>query len=546
MEITLNLRQKCDFEMIVNGGFKPLKGFLKEKDYLSVCQKMRLSNGELWTIPITLPINAEQANTLKHYSQVVLKDLTGLPLGKLLIDSDSIFSYDWKKEARNVFGSDDVNHPYTSILKEQWENGYTFYLGGEIIDGVIPKHYDFLEYRLTPQIVREQVKDKNMVGFQTRNPMHCSHVELAKYALNQLDDNAILFLNPVVGITQDCDIDYHTRVRCYLEVLKHFPKDRLIFSLLPLSMRMAGPREAVWHALIRKNFGCTHFAVGRDHAGPSYKKSDGTDFYGPYDAQELLATYQEEIGITMIKSQMIVYCLNKETNEGRYCTVNDKKENEMVMNISGTQQRELLNNGGEIPEWFSYPEVVKILREEFPLLNQRGLCIYLVGLSGSGKTTLAQALIQKFKELLPTRKVTYLDGDIVRTHLSKGLGFSKEDRSTNIRRIGYVSSEVVKHNGLCLVANIAPFIEDRKYNKNLISKNGNYFQIWVNTTLEECEKRDVKGLYKLAREGKIKQFTGISDPFEEPNESDLIIDGNQDINNLIDLIISNLKEKKYL
>jgi sulfate adenylyltransferase len=546
MEITLNLRQKCDFEMIVNGGFKPLKGFLKEKDYLSVCQKMRLNSGELWTIPITLPINAKQVETLKNYSQVILKDETGLPLGKLLIDSDSIFSYDWKEEARNVFGSDDVNHPYTSILKEQWENGYIFYLGGEIIEGVIPKHYDFLEYRLTPQIVREQVKDRNMVGFQTRNPMHCSHVELAKYALNQLDDNAILFLNPVVGITQDCDIDYHTRVRCYLEVLKHFPKDRLIFSLLPLSMRMAGPREAVWHALIRKNFGCTHFVVGRDHAGPSYKKPDGTDFYGPYDAQELLATYQEEIGITMIKSQMIVYCLNKETNEGRYCTVNDKKENEMVMNISGTQQRELLNNGGEIPEWFSYPEVVKILREEFPLLNQRGLCIYLVGLSGSGKTTLAQALIQKFKELLPTRKVTYLDGDIVRTHLSKGLGFSKEDRSTNIRRIGYVSSEVVKHNGLCLVANIAPFIEDRKYNKNLISKNGNYFQIWVNTTLEECEKRDVKGLYKLAREGKIKQFTGISDPFEEPNESDLIIDGNQDINNLIDLIISNLKEKKYL
>jgi len=547
MEIQLNLRQKCDYEMIVNGGFKPLKGFLNKKDYHSVCQNMRLSDGSLWPIPITLAITEEQANTFQHYDHILLKDETGLPLGKLTVNEDSIFKYNWKDEAKHVFGSDDDNHPYTKILKEQYESGKTYYLGGEFVDAVLPKHYDFLNYRLTTEQVKEKVNGRQMVGFQTRNPMHRSHIELAKYAQSQLNDEGILFLNPVIGVTQDCDIDYHTRVRCYLEILKYFPQDRLVFSLLPLSMRMAGPREAVWHALVRKNYGCSHFAVGRDHAGPSYKKKDGESFYGPYDAQELLAKYQDEIGIKMIKSEWIVYCVNKLTGEGRYSIISKvDKENENIMNISGTQQRELLQSGGEIPDWFSYPEVVKVLQEEYPPLDKRGLAIYLVGLSGSGKTTIAQGLIEKFKEVLPHRKVTYLDGDIVRNHLSKGLGFSREDRSVNVRRIGYVTSEIVKHGGVVIIANIAPYLDDRTYNRELISSNGNYFQIWVNTSLEECEKRDVKGLYKLAREGKIKQFTGISDPFEEPSESELIISGNEDLTETVNNIVSELKKKELI
>lgn len=547
MEIQLNLRQKCDYEMIVNGGFKPLKGFLNKKDYHSVCQKMRLSDGSLWPIPITLAITEEQAQTFKDSDYVLLKDETGLPLGKLKVTKDSVYQYDWKEEAKCVFGTDDDNHPYTKILKDQFNSGKTWYLGGNFEEAVLPKHYDFLNYRLTTEQVKEKSQGKEMAGFQTRNPMHRSHIELAKYAQSQLDDKGILFLNPVVGVTQDCDVNYHTRVRCYLEILKYFPKDKLIFSLLPLSMRMAGPREAVWHALVRKNYGCTHFAVGRDHAGPSYKKKDGESFFGPYDAQELLAKHQEEIGIKMIKSEWIVYSVNKETQEGRYSIISQvDKEKEEIKMISGTQQRELLRTGGDIPDWFSYPEVVSVLREEYPPLNKRGLAIYLVGLSGSGKTTLARGLIERFKEILPQRKVTYLDGDIVRTHLSKGLGFSKEDRSTNVRRIGYVTSEVVKHGGVAIVANIAPYLDDRNYNREMISANGNYFQIWVDTTLTECERRDVKGLYKLAREGIIKQFTGISDPFEEPSESELVVSGENDLTETINNIVTELKTRELI
>lgn len=547
MEIQLNLRQICDYEMIVNGGFKPLKGFLNKKDYHSVCQKMRLSDGSLWPIPITLAITEEQAQTFKDSDYVLLKDETGLPLGKLKVNEDSIYQYDWKEEAKCVFGTDDDNHPYTKILKDQFNSGKTWYLGGDLVETVLPKHYDFLNYRLTADQVKQKALGKEMAGFQTRNPMHRSHIELAKYTQSQLDDEGILFLNPVVGVTQDCDVNYHTRVRCYLEILKYFPQDRIIFSLLPLSMRMAGPREAVWHALVRKNYGCTHFAVGRDHAGPSYKKKDGESFFGPYDAQELLAKHQEEIGIKMIKSEWIVYSVNKETQEGRYSIISQvDKEKEEIKMISGTQQRELLRTGGDIPDWFSYPEVVSVLREEYPPLNKRGLAIYLVGLSGSGKTTLARGLIERFKEILPTRKITYLDGDIVRNHLSKGLGFSKEDRSTNVRRIGYVTSEVVKHGGVVIVANIAPYLDDRNYNREMISANGNYFQIWVDTTLTECERRDVKGLYKLAREGIIKQFTGISDPFEEPSESELVVSGENDLTETINNIVTELKIRELI
>lgn len=549
--ITLNDRLKCDLEMIINQGFNPLRGFLNKNDYQSVLKNMTLTTGELWPMPITLPITAEQAGLLKHQDTVILKDITGLPLAEMDISSsNSIFPYSWNEEATAVFGCDDDNHPYTNILKTQWEEGNIYYIGGPIKQlRPIPK-YDFENYRLTPQETKQYFKDNGwtkVIGFQTRNPMHRSHYELTKYALNIAGEDAKILLHPVVGVTQPGDVNYHTRVRCYIELLNYYSENTAKLSLLPLSMRMAGPREAVWHAIIRKNYGCTHFVVGRDHAGPSFKKKNGESFFGPYDAQDLLMKHAEQIGIQVITSKLIVYATPKDSSLSPIYTPIDQVDSDKynIHQISGTQQRNMLANGEELPEWFTFPEVYKILRDEFKLPHQKGLCLYFVGLSGSGKTTLAKFVENKIRELYPTKQITYLDGDIVRTNLSKGLGFTKTDRSLNVRRIGYVASLVVKHDGICITANIAPYLEDRKVNYELIKENGNMVQIWINTPLSECENRDIKGLYKLARSGVIKQFTGISDPFEEPTESDIILDGTQDLEVLAKQVIDYLKEKKY-
>lgn len=551
--ITLNKRQLCDYELIVNGGFSPLKGFMTKGDYINCIENMRLLNNKLWTMPITLCISEDDVQRIDKSNKIILKHETGLPLAIMDISSnDSIYKPDIENECIKIYGSYDDNHPYVNILNNYLKDGLIYNLGGNILEYTIPPNYDFKDLRLSPKETKSFFKNNNwnkIIGFQTRNPMHRSHYELTKYALNQAGENSKVLIHPVIGVTQECDINYHIRVKCYKKLIKYYPENTALLSLLPLSMRMAGPREAVWHAIIRKNYGCTHFVVGRDHAGPSYKRKDGLDFYGHYDAQNLLLKFADEIGITPIISKLIVYAIPKnETNimNGIYSSI-DKvdKEKFNVMRISGTQQREMLNNGDDIPEWFSFPDIIKELKNNYKNTYNQGFCLYLVGLSGSGKTTISNHIISKLKELT-NRKITYLDGDIVRRNLSKGLGFSKEDRTTNVRRIGFVCSEIVKHGGIVVAANIAPYEDDRIYNRNIISANGNYIEIFVNTSLDVCEKRDVKGLYKLARKGIIKNFTGISDPFETPNLSEIVIDGSQNLDININKIIDYLKNNKFI
>jgi sulfate adenylyltransferase len=551
--ITLNKKQACDFELLVNGGFDPLTGFLNETDYKSVVEKMRLGNGKLWSMPITLCINGAQKTELQHSNFVVLKHETGLPLGIMDIsDSKAIYKPDITKEAVKVYGADDKNHPYVKILYGYLDDGFIYNIGGPIVDFKLPPHYDFKQHRMTPAQTKKYFKENGwnkVVGFQTRNPMHRSHYELTRYAMKMGGEDCKLLLHPVVGITQDCDINYHTRVKCYKALMEYYEKDSALLSLLPLSMRMAGPREAVWHAQIRKNYGCTHFVVGRDHAGPSYKKQDGKDFYGAYDAQDLLMEHAKEIGIQVITSKLIVYALpkgEKDEMKGKYLAIDGVDDDTMdVKTISGTQQREMLAKGQQIPEWFTFPKVSKILKDTFKGTKQKGFCLYFVGLSGCGKSTIANFTIAKLQELT-NRTITYLDGDIVRLHLSLGLGFSPKDRSINIRRIGFVSSEVVKHGGVAIAANIAPFENDRLANRDLISENGEYIEIFVNSPISTCEKRDVKGLYKLARDGVIKEFTGISSPFELPSKCELILDGLLPLEQNVDNIVKYLRGKELI
>tara|TARA_B100000886_G_scaffold336968_1_gene296760 strand:+ start:4039 stop:5730 length:1692 start_codon:yes stop_codon:yes gene_type:complete len=546
--ITLNKRQICDFELLVNGGFSPLNGFLEKKDYDSCVSKMRLLDDSLWAMPITLSINEKQRDELKHSNYVVLKHDTGLPLGLMNIsDPDSIYEYDLQKECENVYGSYDDNHPYVKILKESYESGNRFYIGGKIEEFKLPPHYDFVTDRMTPKQTKEYFRENGwskIVGFQTRNPMHRSHYELTKYALKVAGSYGRLFLNPVVGITQDCDINYHTRVKCYKKLMQYYEKDTAMLCLLPLTMRMAGPREAVWHAQIRKNYGCTHFVVGRDHAGPSYKKKNGHDFYGPYDAQDLLMKHADEIGIVPIVSKMIVYALPHEEHDemkGEYMPIDEVDENKhKVMKISGTQQREMLRKGEKIPDWFTFSAVEEELKKSYKPLNEQGFTLYFVGLSGCGKSTIANFVMAKLNEYT-NRKMSYLDGDIVRLNLSQGLGFSEKDRSINVRRIGFCCAEITKHGGIAVAANIAPFKEDRIYNREKISSEGHYIEIFVDTSLDNCEKRDVKGLYKLARKGVIKEFTGITSRFDKPENVELVLSDKNTIEQNVNLVIDYLK-----
>lgn len=512
--IVLDEKTLCDLECILGGYFSPLTTFMGENDWWNVCQNLSLENETFFPLPVTLAVDPESCNI---GDEITLVDSTLYPIAKMVVEE--MYEPDINWECLQAYGSNDDNHPYVAYKMT--------HIGKVYVSGPLTKindvrHYDYKDLRMTPSEVNSLLSEYtqegvSVVGFQTRNPMHRAHYELTKYALSKTEDeNAVLFLNPVVGETQSVDINYQIRVNCYKEILQHYD-NKVVLSLLPLAMRMAGPREACLHAVIRKNYGCTHFVVGRDHAGPSFKTKTGDSFYGPYDAQHMLFKYARKIGIEPIVSKMIVYNESK----GVYQPIDEVPEGDNVLQLSGTEVRRRLKSGEEIPEWFSYPNVVSILQKSAQKGN--GVCYYFVGLSGSGKTTFANMLYALIKSIEPSRPVTILDGDVVRQNLSKGLGFTKEDRSTNVRRIGYVASEIVRHGGTVICANIAPYDEDRLNNRKLIEQYGKYCEIFVDTPLEVCEKRDVKGLYKLAREGKIKQFTGISDPFEEPTKADVVI-----------------------
>ena len=534
---TLNDRQICDLEMILNGGFSPLTGFLNESDYNSVLENMRLQDGTIWPIPITLDVTEEFAEAINKSDEIALKDKEGFTIA--VMSAESIWAPDKKAEAEKVIITTDDSHPAVNYLINE---SNPVYVGGPIKGLMLPKQYDYTDLRQTPAQVRELFEKNgwdNVVAFQTRNPMHRAHVELTIRAAEEHD--AKILIHPVVGLTKPGDVDHYTRVRCYQHVLPKYTDDSAMLSLLPLAMRMAGPREALWHAIIRKNYGCNMFIVGRDHASPGAGK-DGQPFYGPYDAQDLLKEHEKELGIKMVPFQLMVYVPSKDA----YVPKDELEENEEFNMISGTDLRDRLRNDEEIPEWFSYPEVVAELRRFRPALDKRGFTVFFTGLSGSGKSTLANGLLVKLMED-GRRPVTLLDGDIVRTHLSSELGFSQEHRKLNVRRIGFVASEITKNGGIALCAPIAPYQSDRRFNRELISPLGGFIEVYVDTSLAVCEERDVKGLYALAREGKLKQFTGIDDPYEEPENPEIeITSAGVAPEILVDEIISKIKEMGYV
>ncbi len=501
--VQISARSLCDLELLATGAFSPLDRFMRKADYERVLTEMRLTDGTLFPIPVTLPVEESALPTWGE--QITLCDARNNTLAIMQIEE--VYHYDPQREARLVLGTTDPRHP---LISEMVRWGKVYVSGAiKVID--LPRYYDFVDLRRTPAQVRailEEMGYANVVAFQTRNPMHRIHEELTKRAAEEV--NGSLLIHPVVGMTKPGDVDHYTRVRVYRALVENYydPKKTLL-SLLPLAMRMAGPREALWHAIIRRNYGANHFIIGRDHAGPG-NDSQGRPFYGPYEAQAMLTQYSDEVGVKPIEFKALVYL----ADEDRYEEQNKVPEDAKIYEISGTQVREdYLAKGIPLPEWFTRKETSEILQQMYPPRHKQGFCIWFTGLSGSGKSTTAEVLTSLLLER--GKQITVLDGDVVRTHLSKGLGFSREDRDTNILRIGFVAGEIARHGGAVICAAISPYRSTRNEARKMVGED-RFIEVFVDTPIEVCEQRDVKGLYARARRGQISGFTGVDDPYEAP------------------------------
>ncbi len=531
--LQISLRNVCDLELMAVGGFSPLQHFMSEEDYLSVLETMRLASGVLFPLPVTLSVGKD-AN-LKLDGEIALADQNNNLLAVMRVEE--IYEWNREREARSAYGTTDERHPMVAEMNRLGELN----VSGELRVIALPNHRDFTDLRFTPLEVRERLNQldyKNVVAFQTRNPLHRAHEEMTKRAAESV--GGALLLHPVVGMTKPGDIDHFTRVRGYRALAnRYYDSRQTLLALLPLAMRMAGPREALWHAIIRRNYGANHFIVGRDHASPG-NDSNNKPFYGTFDAQELVGKHSDEIGVKLVAFEEMIYL----PDEARY-EETSKAAGRKTFTLSGTEVREnYLYQGRALPDWFTRPEIGAILQQAHPPRERQGFCIWFTGLSGAGKSTTADALIIKLLE--HGRQTTVLDGDVVRTHLSQGLGFSKEDRDINIRRIGFVASEIVRHGGAVVCAAVSPYRATRNECRAMVGDN-QFIEVFVDTPLETCEERDTKGMYALAREGKIKNFTGIDDPYEAPQHPEITINTTtHSVEENVDKIFSVLINKGFV
>lgn len=534
--LTLNQRQLCDLELLMNGGFAPLKTFLNRQDYDRVVNEMRLSDGTLWPIPVVLDIQKKNLETIQKGKTISLKDQEGYVLA--LLEVDEIWQPNKELEAEKVYGTTDTAQPGVHYLLNRVGE---YYISGKLTKLQPQRHFDFVDLRKTPDELKNYFKEngiEKVIAFQTRSPMHRPHFELTMRAA--IDADAHLLIHPIIGMTKPGDIDYFTRVKCYKKILDYYPEGTTTLNLLPLAMRMAGPREALWNAIIQKNYGCTHFIMRRNHKG--LDKDNAKRFYPSNAAQELVQTYAKEIGIVVISFKKIAYV--EEDNQYQY--VDEMSSDKKGLTLSSTQFIKLLNEGEDIPEWYSFSEVIQELRKVYPPRSKQGFTLFFTGLSGSGKSTIANAVAAKLLEL-QDRPITMLDGDVIRHHLSSELGFSKEHRSINVRRVGFVSSEITKNRGIAICPMIAPYEIDRKYNRELVSTVGNFIEIYVSTPVDVCADRDTKGLYELAKQGKITGFTGVNDPYEAPLNPEIAIDTSAySLEEAVEIILSYLRQVKHI
>ncbi|MCD4744341.1 MAG: bifunctional sulfate adenylyltransferase/adenylylsulfate kinase [Desulfobacteraceae bacterium] len=513
-DVIFNDRQICDFELLVTGVYSPLRGFMTQTDYEAVLDRMSLTTNELWPVPICLDIHESLAVTLETGQSVVLRDQEGFLLG--VMNVEDIWPVEIEKEALAIYGTIDKSHPGVNYL---FNKSGKYYIGGRIEALSLPIHPDFRQIRMTPSEVRNIYKRlgwKRVVGFQTGQPLHRPQFEMTIQAMKKAKANLLLL--PVTGVAKPGDFDHYTRMRCYRKVSKYYPPDSFVLNLLPLAMRMAGPRDAILHMIMGKNFGCTHFVIGHDHASPG-KDSKGKKFYKYNDATLLSEKLSKEIGVNVVPFEKMVYV----PFEDEYEVASKVRDNQESIFLSGTDISKRIRSGKKIPEWASFPEVVEELQKSYPMPAKQGFTIFFTGLSGAGKSTIAKVLYSRFLEM-GTRPVSLLDGDIVRRNLSSELNFSKEHRDINVKRIGFVAAEITKNRGIAICAPIAPYERTRSDIRSSIETHGGFFEVHISTPISQCEKRDRKGMYAKARAGLLKGFTGVDDPYETPKNPELRID----------------------
>lgn len=518
--LTLSQRQICDLELLVTGALSPLSGFMNQNDYDSVINNTTLEDGTVWPLPYCLDLTVEQADSINIGDKIALHDAEGFMPAVLTVESK--WTPDKQKEAENIYGTVDTKHPGVDYLLNVAGD---VYIGGKIDAVQLPSQYDFETLRFTPVELRQhfdQLGWRSIVAFHTSKPMHAVHYEMTMRAAREA--NANILIHPVIGMGKPGDLHYYSRVHCYEAIIEHYPKSLVSLALTPIAMRMAGPREALMNAIIRQNYGCSHYIVGTEHAAPPNVRESGKRFYATGAAQEYVNQYKDDIEIEVININEL--CYNEESDQFiSKLTPNTAGDNLSCSyeNFSHNRIISALLKEEEIPHWVTYPNVLKALQQSYPPRSKRGLTLFFTGLSGSGKSTLARIIHAKFIEE-GNRSVTLLDGDVVRLNLSSELGFSKKDRNTNVGRIGYVASEITKNRGVAICAPIAPYKEIRREVRNKIEEYGAFIEIHVATSLEECEKRDRKGLYEKARKGIIPEFTGISDPYDIPENPEIRID----------------------
>ncbi|MGK0441766.1 MAG: sulfate adenylyltransferase [Pseudohongiellaceae bacterium] len=529
----LTKRQMCDIELLLNGAFSPLNGFMSEANYHSVLDNMRLVDGTLWPMPITLDVSKSFAEQIEIGQNITLRDAEGVVIANMTVSD--CWQPNKNKEARAVFGTEKACHPGVHYLNSE---AGEYYLGGTLVGVTPPLYYDFNQYRDTPASLRtkfEQLGWGNVIALQTRNPIHRAHVIMTKRLM--AENNANFVVHSAVGMTKPGDLDHFCRVRCYEKILKRYPQGSAELSLVPLGMRMAGPREALWQAIIRQNYGFSHFIVGHDHAGPGMD-DEGCAFYDPNASQQLVVSFQDELGIKILPAPFLLYVGGR----GEFCEQGQLLPGEEGLYTSGSELREILKRGDDVPSWFAFPEIIEELQHTLPPRSLQGFTVFFTGLSGSGKSTLANGLMVRLREK-GGRHVSLLDGDVVRKNLSSELTFSKEHRAINIQRIGYVASEITKNGGVAICAPIAPYVAGRRSVRQQIEELGTFIEIHVATPIEVCEGRDRKGLYAMARAGKIKGFTGIDDPYQVPENPEMRIDTSQhEMAEAIDLVMAKLED----
>lgn len=514
--LTLSQRQICDLELLMNGAFSPLTGFMNREDYESVVDNMHLAGGALWPVPVVLDVTEEFAKKLRKGAKVALRDGEGFMPAVLTVQD--VWRPDRSREAEKIYGTTSIKHPGVRYLQECVK---PVYVGGTVEGIQLPVHHDFESFWDTPQELRALFKKKGwrrVVAFQTSKPMHRLQRDITLQAAKDIQGH--ILLHPTVGMTKPGDLQYYARVHCYQAIRHRYPQNLAMLSLLPLAMRMAGPREALWHAIVSQNFGCSHMIIGPRHAYPPPLGGEECEFYESDRSLALVKEYSEQLVIDIVPVETMQYVPARD----RFLPASVIQDKGLeATDYTDAQLKKELADGEEIPGWFSFPEVVRELRKAYPPKSCQGFTLFFTGLSGSGKSTLAKIVYAKLLEA-GGRPVTLLDGDIVRQHLSSELGFSKEHRYLNVNRIGYVASEITKNRGVAICAPIAPYTLMRRSVREMIEPHGAFIEIHVATPLETCEARDRKGLYAKARRGEIPEFTGISDPYELPEHPELRID----------------------